>query len=136
MQSFKPLYFLLGWIFFGTGVVGAFLPVLPTTPFMLLALWMFSKSSDRFHHWLYNHRVFGPPLQRWQQHHVIPWTAKLAAVGMMIFSFVLMLLFRDWAWWIYLLIGAVMLYGIGFVMTKPSYPPQTDKPSAATMETK
>jgi uncharacterized membrane protein YbaN (DUF454 family) len=133
MQGLKPLYFIIGWIFFGTGVAGAFLPVLPTTPFMLLALWMFSKSSDRFHYWLYNHRVFGPPLQRWHQYHVIPWSAKLAAIGMMAISFVLMLIYSGWAWWVYLLVGALMLYGMWFILTKPSYPPNTNtKPVAPT----
>ena len=123
MQSLKPLYFILGWLFFATGVVGAFLPVLPTTPFMLLALWMFSRSSDRFHHWLYHHRVFGPPLQRWQEHRVIPLPAKLSAVSMMLVSFVLMLVYSGWQWWQYLLVGGLMLYGMVFVLTKPSYPP-------------
>ena len=131
MQGLKPLYFITGWIFFGTGVAGAFLPVLPTTPFMLLALWMFSKSSDRFHNWLYNHRIFGPPLQRWQQYHVIPWSAKLAAIGMMLISFALMLIYSGWAWWVYLLVGALMSYGMWFILTKPSYPPDKNtKPVA------
>jgi len=51
----KPLYFLLGWCFFGLGAVGTVVPGLPTTPFMLLALWAFSKSSQHFHDWLYTH---------------------------------------------------------------------------------
>jgi len=124
MQNLKPIYFALGWLFFGTGVVGAFLPVLPTTPFMLLALWMFSKSSDRFHSWLYNHRIFGPPLQRWHVHRVIPWTAKMASISMMSVSFVLMLVYSPMPWWNHVLVGLLMLYAAWFVLTKPSYPPQ------------
>ena len=77
------VYFGLGWAFFGLGALGALLPVLPTTPLMILALWAFSKSSARFQHWLYRHRVFGPPLQRWHEYRVIPTSAKLAAVGAM-----------------------------------------------------
>jgi uncharacterized protein len=73
----------LGWLFFGLGAWGAFLPVLPTTPFMILALWAFSRSSERLHGWLYGHRIFGPPLQRWQRHRVIPIHAKIAAVAAM-----------------------------------------------------
>ena len=82
----RSLYFLLGWCFFGLGAVGTVVPGLPTTPFMLLALWAFSKSSQRFHDWLYSHRVFGPPLQQYRTHRVIPGKAKLLAVATMAVS--------------------------------------------------
>jgi uncharacterized membrane protein YbaN (DUF454 family) len=57
-------FLALAWVSFALGVVGLVLPVVPTTPFMLVALWAFSRSSRRFHDWLYHHRIFGPPLQR------------------------------------------------------------------------
>jgi len=126
MQAFKPLYFTMGWVFFGTGVAGAFLPVLPTTPFMILALWMFSKSSERFHRWLYNHRIFGPPLQQWQEHRVIPWPAKMASVSMMTVSFILMLIYSPMSGWRHGLVALLMLYGAWFVLSKPSRAPQED----------
>ncbi|HYH94448.1 YbaN family protein, partial [Hyalangium sp.] len=66
------LYKALGFFFVGLGVLGAFLPVLPTTSFLLLALWAFSRSSRRFHHWLYTHPRFGPRLQEWHEHGTIP----------------------------------------------------------------
>ncbi|MGD8783396.1 MAG: YbaN family protein [Thioalkalispiraceae bacterium] len=134
MRSFKPFYFSLGWVFFGTGVVGAFLPVLPTTPFMILALWMFSKSSDRFHDWLYNHRVFGPPLQRWHEYRVIPWPAKMASVTMMTASFVLMVLYSPMPWWSHALVGLLMLYGAWFVLSKPSFAPEQNNRSPRLKE--
>ena len=123
MSSTRLIYFSLGWVFFGTGVVGAFLPVLPTTPFMLLALWMFSKSSDRFHHWLYHHELFGPPLQCWREHRVIPPIAKATSVTMMSISFVLMLVYTSMPWWSFALIGMLMLYGAWFILSKPSRVP-------------
>lgn len=128
MLSLRFLYFCLGWLFFAIGVAGAFLPVLPTTPFMLLALWMFSRSSQRFHDWLYQHRIFGPPLQRWQQYRVIPWTAKAVSVSMMSISFVLMVMYSPMPWWSHLLVGIVMLYGAWFVLSKPSFIPEPASP--------
>jgi len=113
----------MGWVFVGTGVVGAFLPVLPTTPFMILALWMFSKSSDRFHHWLYHHPVFGPSLQKWRQHRVIPPLAKLASVGMMTASFIYIVFWSAVPVWAVVLTGLIMGYAAWFVLSKPSREP-------------
>ena len=119
----RPLYFLLGWCFFGLGAVGTVVPGLPTTPFMLLALWAFSKSSQRFHDWLYAHPTFGPPLQQWRSHRTIPLRAKLLAVTMMTLSFVYLAFFTDISVWIKLLIAMVMLYGAVFILSKPSRAP-------------
>ncbi len=119
----KSLYFALGWVFVGSGVVGVFLPVLPTTPFMILALWMFSKSSERFHHWLYHHRIFGSSLQKWQQHRVIPPLAKLASVSMMLFSFVYLLFWSSVPLWGVILAGVFMSSAAWFVLSKPSRMP-------------
>ena len=54
----RPIYLVLGWVFFSLGAVGVVLPLLPTTPFMVLALWAFSRGSVRFEQWLYHHPVF------------------------------------------------------------------------------
>jgi len=120
----RPLYFLLGWCFFGLGAVGTVVPGLPTTPFMLLALWAFSKSSQRLHDWLYAHPVFGPPLQQWRSHRVIPARAKLLAVATMAVSLVYLAMFTDVNVWIKVSIALVMLYGAAFILSKPSRVPE------------
>ena len=125
--TIKVIYSLLGWLFFVTGVVGVFLPVLPTTPFMILALWMFPTGSDRFHRGLYHHRMFGPSLRKCQQDRVIPARAKILAVAMMIISFTYVLLYRDVSWQMHVLIAIFMLMGAGYVLTKPSSVPETDE---------
>ncbi len=119
-QPMKLCYFLLAWLFFLIGAIGVVLPVLPTTPFMILALWAFAKSSKRFHDWLYHHPLFGPLLQKWQQHCVIPLPAKIASVTMMIASFAYLVFIRQLNIYLLLFIAALMLYGMWFILTKPS----------------
>lgn len=72
------------------GVIGAFLPVLPTTPFLILALWAFSSSSKRLEQWLLAHKRFGPRLVAWRRHRVIPLSVKIMAWISMVGSLVIM----------------------------------------------
>ncbi|GAB4360345.1 MAG: YbaN family protein [Gammaproteobacteria bacterium] len=80
------LYIALGWSFTGLGIIGAFLPVMPTTPFLLVAVWAFSKSSPRFQHWLLNHPKYGPPLRDWHQYRAIRPGVKVVSVSAMAVS--------------------------------------------------
>lgn len=116
----RHAYLLLGWTCFGLGAVGAMVPGLPTVPLMLVALWAFSKSSQRFHDWLYGHPVFGPPLQQWRVHRVIPVKAKVVAAVSMTASFAYMAFFADVSGWILVVVAAVMLVGLGFILGQPS----------------
>ncbi|USG62647.1 YbaN family protein [Sneathiella marina] len=125
--SKKILLLLIGWFFVAVGAVGIFLPVLPTTPFLLISLWAFSQSSERFHDWLYNHKIFGPPLQDWSKHGVIPPRAKFVAVGTMAVSAILVITFSSTPWYGLVAMLALMGFGAGFVLTRPSKPrPETD----------
>jgi len=118
----KVVLLIIGWFFVGLGAIGLFLPVLPTTPFLLISLWAFAQSSERFHDWLYQHRIFGPPLQAWSEHGVIPLRAKLVAVGTMAISATLVVTFSETPW--YGITAMLILMGIGaaFVLTRPSKP--------------
>ncbi|RZA08047.1 MAG: DUF454 domain-containing protein, partial [Proteobacteria bacterium] len=66
------LYLTIGWISLALGILGIFLPLLPTTPFVLLAGICFAKGSPRMHAWLINHPRLGPPIKDWQERRVIP----------------------------------------------------------------
>ncbi|MCA9322179.1 MAG: YbaN family protein [Planctomycetes bacterium] len=89
----RVLFFVLGLLFVILGVLGAFLPVLPTTPFMLVAAACFARSSERAHQWLLNNAIFGPTIREWQASHSIPSRTKIMAIGMMTCMIVLSLAF-------------------------------------------
>jgi uncharacterized membrane protein YbaN (DUF454 family) len=115
-------YATLGWVFFSLGVIGLLLPIVPTTPFMLLALWAFSNSSQRFHDWLYHHRVFGPPLQRWRRERTVPAWSKWVAIGSMATSFVYLAAFVRPGPWALVAAGAAIAAGVTYIGRIPSRP--------------
>src|SRR5690606_16765109 len=78
------LWLVLGFLSVGCGLVGAVLPMVPTTPFLLLAAFAFARSSPRLHRWLLSHRYFGPLITNWQQHGSIDRKAKFSAIGVMV----------------------------------------------------
>ena len=80
------------------GIVGIFLPVLPTVPFVLLAAWAASLSSPRLSRWLDNHPLFGKPLNDWRRHGVVSRRAKWAATIMMSASASAMVIFVRPLW--------------------------------------
>lgn len=82
---------IAGGTAFSAGVVGAFLPLLPTVPFMLLAAFCFARGSDRFHDWLVDHPRFGPPIRDWRERGAIGRRGKRAALVAVAFSLLLSL---------------------------------------------
>ena len=76
----KYLLLSLGWVCVGFAFIGIFVPGLPTTIFLIIALWAFAKSSKKFHAWLLNHKRFGPLLRNWETHKVVPKKAKITMV--------------------------------------------------------
>ena len=83
----RILLITLGWFFIMLGVIGLLLPILPTTPFLILALGLFAKSSPRFHKMLLNNRWFGASLQQWDTEKSISRRTKRNATALIILSF-------------------------------------------------
>ena len=79
----------LGWLCVGMGFIGIFVPGIPTTIFLIIALWAFTKTSKKLRYWLLHHKRFGPILTNWQEHRVVPRRAKILMVTLMILSVVL-----------------------------------------------
>jgi uncharacterized membrane protein YbaN (DUF454 family) len=109
------LFLALGFFFVGVGVLGAFLPVLPTTSPLLVALWAFARSSRRFHRW------FGPRLQEWKKYGTIPVKVKVSAVSMMLLSLAILIVSHA-KWQVLVAAGAFMLVGATYILSRPSRP--------------
>lgn len=93
----RIVYLLIAVVSLALGIVGAFLPVLPTVPFILLAAWAAGRGSPRLERWIECHPRFGAHVRAWRQRGAVPRRAKWAATAGMSFSAVLMLvLMRGW----------------------------------------
>jgi len=115
----RQLYLCLGYASLALGLVGIFLPVLPTTPFVLLALWCFSRSNPALAERLYTHPRFGTLLITWRDQRAIPRRAKIYALSMLALSYGLILWLSDSEYLPYILaavMGGVALY----IATRPS----------------
>jgi uncharacterized membrane protein YbaN (DUF454 family) len=123
----RLMYFGLGWLFFGLGVLGAVLPVLPTTPFMLLAAWGFSRSSRKFERWLLQHPWFGPGIVRFRAHRVVPARVKWVSYATMLVTFGLSLASGRLSWWALTAQAALMGYGAWYLARLPSKVPDVTK---------
>jgi uncharacterized protein len=117
-----PFFMTLGLVSTGIGILGVFIPGLPTTIFLIIALWAFSRSSDRLKMWLWNHPKFGPGLRAWHLHRVIPIRAKVAAVSVMAGSLVILVAVQN-SWTLPAIVAAVMVPIALWIWTRRSVPP-------------
>lgn len=82
-RSVRYVLLAVGWLSVALGVIGIFVPVLPTTPFLLLAAACFVRSSRRFYHWLVGHKRLGPWIRDYLEGNGIPLKGKVYAIGLM-----------------------------------------------------
>jgi uncharacterized membrane protein YbaN (DUF454 family) len=104
---FRPLLLLLGTLSVGLGVVGIAVPMLPTTPFLLLAAWCYARSSQRFLHWLLANRWFGRYLRDYREGRGVPAREKAVALAMLWITIGLTTGFAVSAWWVRGLLWAI-----------------------------
>lgn len=82
-RTMRVVLVVLGFVFVAIGIAGLLLPLLPGTPFFLLAAACFARASARFYNWLLNNRVVGPMVREWQIHRSIPYRTKIWAIVLM-----------------------------------------------------
>jgi len=118
----RAVYLALGILLLITGIIGIFVPLMPTTIFLILAAWCFSRSSTRLEAWLLGHATLGPTIVNWRQHGVVPPRAKIMACTGMALGFAIFLLAAHPAWWLLLLVAASLGACAWFVLSRPSAP--------------
>ena len=127
----KIVWGAAGFVSLGVGVVGIVVPGLPTTVFLLITAYCFTRSSERLHRWLMEHPQFGQPIRDWNEHGAIPMRGKILAAVMMVVAVVITI-------WLhaptFVVIGQIIILAMVsvFFWTRPNGPasgPTVDPPA-------
>ena len=117
----RLVYLGVGWISVGMAIAGVILPILPTTPMLLVAVWAFGRSSPELAERIRAHKVFGPPIRDWQDNGVISPKAKALALG-------IMTLMGGWLWaysgmpvWLITGVTGILAGTAIYVASRPSF---------------
>lgn len=105
----RLIYTILGWLTLGLAFIGIALPVLPTTPFILLSAFFFSKGSPQVHRWILNHPVFGKSVKDWQAGRGISLKSKILAISTLWISITLSALYAVEIIWVRSILFAIAL---------------------------
>ena len=118
----RLFYFCLGSLCLLLGAIGVVLPLLPTTPFIILAAFCFSRSSPRLHALLTNHRLFGPLIRDWEAHGVIPLKVKWISSTLMVVMVAYPVWLRALPLWADFAMVITVLVGLLYIWSRPSRP--------------
>ena len=121
------LHIGLGWSSLALAVIGIVLPLVPTTPLLLLAAYFFARGSDRVHAWLVGHPRFGPPIRDWRAHRAVSLRAKLWSSVAMVAVLGLSLAFGA-VLWVLAVQALVLGSAAAFVWSRPLPPRDLRRP--------
>ncbi len=103
----KSAWIIIGTVCMGLGILGVFLPVLPTTPFLLLTAFCYGRGSERFYHWLMDRSPFGGYIRNYQEGRGIPLKHKVLAIAVLWLTIGLTLAYVATTWWMKILLMTV-----------------------------
>jgi uncharacterized protein len=119
-STVKTLFLrVLGLVCVGLGILGAFLPLLPTTIFFIIAVFCFAKSAPAWRQRILDHPRFGPPVRRFVDHGVIARRAKLIAIGAIAVNFALTLAFVAMSTVTVAILATVLTTVSAYIATRP-----------------
>ena len=121
MGPARIMWLALGATALGLAVLGVALPLLPTTPFLLVAAFAFARSSKRLHDWLLNHPTFGALIDDWHTHGAISRRTKIIAAASMVVVFILSLAMGA-PGHVLAIQGIVLFMAAAFVLSRPTPP--------------
>jgi uncharacterized membrane protein YbaN (DUF454 family) len=113
------IYIFLGLLFLVLGFIGLLLPVIPTTPFILVSVWFFARSSKKLENWLVNHKIFGKSIRDWKEKGAISKKAKMSAIPLILFSFSTTIYFSE-LFYLNLFLAFLGVSISTFIITRPN----------------
>lgn len=105
----QGILLVLGFISLSLGLLGIFLPLLPTTPFLLLAAWLFFRSSPTAYQWMLNNKLYGKYIKAFMVHRAIPLKAKVVSITLLWTTIICSALFLISVFWIKLVLFSIAL---------------------------
>lgn len=118
----KYLYTVLGSVTLGLGVLGIFLPLLPTTPFLLLSAWFYCHGSVRLYGWLMGHPYLGSYVRNYRLNRAMTVRAKVAAIALLCATVAICMIWVADALWLRILLGAVLIGVTGHLLSFRTVP--------------
>jgi uncharacterized protein len=129
----KAIWITAGTISLGLGILGILLPVLPTTPFLLLAAFCYGRGSQRFYHWLVDRSWAGSYIRSYREGRGIPMKQKISAIGLLWLTIGFAIVFVATTWWLKIGLGII---AVGVTAHLVKIKTQRQEPSIQTEKTK
>lgn len=115
----RVIWLAIGWTAVAGAFVGVWLPLVPTVPLLLVAVWAFARGSPRMRQWLFDHPRFGPALHDWHHEGAIPKRGKIASALAMVASFAVLVVTTSLPLWALAAIATLFVAITVFVWTRP-----------------
>jgi uncharacterized membrane protein YbaN (DUF454 family) len=116
----RPIYLALGFLMLALGIIGAFLPLMPTTIFLIMATWFFARSSPRLENWILSHRRFGPIIRDWRDKGAISTKSKILACSGIALGIVFFWIGARPGYWLWLGGAAFMGGCAAYILSRPN----------------